>query len=176
MKSVIVTALALSVSLAAATSWAADEKRSKVDREARLLERFDANKDGKLDDAEKAKAKEASAERRKDGGGRRGGEVPARLLEKYDANKDGKLDEAEKAKAKEEFAKSGGRREMSPEMKAKLLEKYDANKNGQLDDDEQAKAREEFRKNNPGSRKRPEGKRTEGKPEAKSETKPEEKK
>lgn len=175
MKRVVISALALSLSLVAASTQAADEQRPKGDREGRLLERFDTNKDGKLDDAERAKAKEAMAERRKDGGGGpRGEEFRAKMLEKYDANKDGKLDDAEKAKAREEFAKNGPRREPSPEMKARMLEKYDANKDGKLDDAEKAKAHEEFRKDHPGGR-RPGGKPGE-KTETKSETKPEEKK
>ena len=75
----------------------------------RLLKKYDANKDGKLDRKELAQA-------RKDGalpGRGEGGEDPtpqeqrgrrARLLKKYDANKNGKLDKNELAQAKKDGA------------------------------------------------------------------------
>jgi hypothetical protein len=50
-----------------------------------MKEKFDTNKDGKLDDAEAAKMKEARAERR------------AKQVAKFDTNKDGKLDDGERA-------------------------------------------------------------------------------
>lgn len=85
------------------------------DREA-LIKKFDANGDGKLDEAERAKAKEAFAGGRpggkpgdrKPGAGGPGGFDREALLKKFDENGDGKLDEAERAKAKEAFAKNRG--------------------------------------------------------------------
>jgi Ca2+-binding EF-hand superfamily protein len=67
-----------------------------------MLEKFDANKDGKLDDAEKAKAMEARkamfAQKR------------AGMLARFDTNKDGTLDDSERAamrnaRIEERFAK-----------------------------------------------------------------------
>lgn len=71
-------------------------------RRAAMLEKFDANKDGKLDDAEKAKAFEA----RKALFAQKRGE----MLAKFDTNKDGTLDDAEKsamrdARIEQRFAK-----------------------------------------------------------------------
>lgn len=138
-----------------------------------MLEKFDANKDGQLDDAEKAAAKADFEAKR--------AEMKAafekKMLEKFDANKDGQLDDAEKAAAKAEFEKMRaergprgpkcgrhghrgpkgprcggfrGHRHMSPEQKAecraKFMEKFDANKDGQLDDAEKAAAKAEFEK------------------------------
>jgi hypothetical protein len=61
-------------------------------RKAERLARYDANKDGKLDDAERA-AMKADFE------AKHAADKAARLA-KYDANKDGKLDDAERAAMK----------------------------------------------------------------------------
>ena len=55
-------------------------------------EKYDADKDGKLNDAEKAAAKEVKKAKAK--------ATHEANLAKYDANKDGKLDAEEKAKMK----------------------------------------------------------------------------
>lgn len=81
----------------AATAKAAHPKRDE------LLQRFDANHDGKLDDTEKAAAKAAMQKNR--------GKGRDELLKRFDANGDGKLDETEKAAAKkwrEEHGKGKG--------------------------------------------------------------------
>lgn len=81
-------------------AWAGDapERDGKHHGElkAKLLEKFDANHDGKLDESERAAAKAAMKEHR----GEHKGELKAKLLEKFDANHDGKLDESERAAAK----------------------------------------------------------------------------
>lgn len=66
-------------------------------------ERFDADKDGKLNDQEQAAAKQAVKEKAQ--------ATRKANLEKYDANKDGKLDDAEKAKMKadQEAAKAANK-------------------------------------------------------------------
>ena len=87
-----------------------------------VLEKFDTNKDGKLDaDERKAagEARKAQMEKRR-----------AAMLEKYDANKDGKLDDTE-------------REQMRADMEAKrkeILEKYDADNDGKLSADERKAA------------------------------------
>ncbi len=56
---------------------------------AELLQKYDTNKDGKLDDSERAQMKadfQAKREAEK-----------AAMLQKYDTNKDGKLDDTERA-------------------------------------------------------------------------------
>lgn len=63
-----------------------------------IVRKYDADRDGILNDAEKA-AWKADVQR-----GRQ--EAQARRLEKFDANRDGKLDKAEKATAASEGTKS----------------------------------------------------------------------
>ncbi len=60
-----------------------------------VLQRFDRNKDGKLDDAERAKWEAEKAHRRAKDAARR-----AELVARFDTNKDGKIDAAEGAAAK----------------------------------------------------------------------------
>ena len=132
-----------------------------------MLEKFDANKDGQLDDAEKAAAKADFEKMRAERGpkcGHRGPKGPrcggprgprhmspeqkdecrAKFMEKFDANKDGQLDDAEKAAVKADF--EAKRAEMKAAFEKKMLEKFDANKDGQLDDAEKAAAKAEFEK------------------------------
>jgi len=119
-----------------------------------ILARFDTNKNGKLEPAEREKAREALAAGRK----RVARRQHAAMLKQFDANKDGKLDRTEakqargvlrKARAKKRIEKPTQRRiERSPKAAGRrqaILEKYDTNKNGKLDKDEAAKARAEHR-------------------------------
>lgn len=74
------------------------QNRTPQEREARrqrMLERFDANKDGKLDAQEEA----VMREQRQQGGGQQmtPEERHKRMLERFDTNKDGKLDAQEEA-------------------------------------------------------------------------------
>lgn len=80
--------LALSLSLLVSIASAEDKPAS--EKPARGLKKYDADKDGQLSDAEKAKMKEDAKEHR--------AELKEKALEKYDANKNGKLDPEEKAK------------------------------------------------------------------------------
>ena len=68
-------------------------------------EKYDADKDGKLSDEEKARAKADTAAKAR--------QTREEHLAKYDTNKDGKLDDAEKAvkKADEEAAKAAKKAE-----------------------------------------------------------------
>jgi hypothetical protein len=74
----------------AARRWR-DHLRLAEDGPARkdLIQKFDKNGDGKLDDAERADMKAAFEARR--------GERHKEALARYDTNKDGKLDDAERA-------------------------------------------------------------------------------
>lgn len=65
----------------------------------KILERFDANRDGKLDDAEKAKAKAVMDQKRQE---------MLQIRQKFDSNGDGKLDDAEKAAARQAMGKGPG--------------------------------------------------------------------
>lgn len=104
-------------------------------RQRELLEKFDANHDGRIDDDEKLAARTYMRTQGKGGPKER----YKKALKLFDKNGDGKLDDAERAeadKAREEFQAN---REV-------VMAKFDKNKDGVLDDEERAaamKAREE---------------------------------
>ena len=86
-------------------------------------EQYDANKDGKIDEQERAVMKADRAEKKK-----------VRLLAKYDANKNGQLESEEEAKHQADLAK---RREQRAARKAaKEAEKAAATVTEDEDDDE----------------------------------------
>ena len=100
LPSAIKLALGL-LALSFMTTFAAAEADATKERKPSkaTLEKFDADKDGQLNDEEKAKAKEAAKEHAK--------LTREENLAKYDTNKDGKLEDSEKAvkKADEAAAK-----------------------------------------------------------------------
>lgn len=124
----------------------------------RLLQRFDTNKDGKLDDAERTQARKALGQRpaprsgetgapqhgRRKGAGKGAGEGAGRgrgkgappnlkaLLKRFDTNKDGKLDDAEKQRARD--------------LMKRVKEKVDVNGDGQIGPRERARGRQVLRK------------------------------
>ena len=95
----------------------------------RVLEKFDADKDGKLSDEEKSKAREAIKART--------GEVMDKAQAKFDTNGDGKLDEAERAKAREAI-----KGQVGPRIRERLLKRFDKDGDGKLNEAERAKAKE----------------------------------
>ena len=87
---------------------------------SKAKEKYDADKDGKLSDEEKAKMKEAAKEKRD--------ELKKEELEKYDLNHNGKLDPEEKAKLHadreaEKEAKRAEKEKLKAEREAKKAEK-----------------------------------------------------
>ena len=146
MRSWLVVSLSLVVAGFAAPIFAEDapkkeERKGRPGREE-IMKKLDTNGDGKVDDAERAKAREEFTKRLDSG------ELPPMLLKRFDANEDGKLDDAEKAKAKESFGnRRGGRGQGGDrQLPEAVVKKFDANGDGKLDDAEKAKAREEFQK------------------------------
>jgi hypothetical protein len=111
---VLRSALALLALLFGVTTAMAQETAAKERKPSKeTLAKYDANKDGVLDEAEKAAAKAGAAAKAK--------ETREANLAKYDGNKDGKLDDAEKAarKADEEAAKSARKAEREAKKEGK---------------------------------------------------------
>ena len=116
-KSIIRIALGLLALFSVTTFARADDtpKEQKPPSKA-ALEKYDANKDGKLDEAEAAAMKAAIAAKAK--------ATREANLAKYDANKDGKLDDSEKAamKADHDAAKAAAKAAREAKKAAKEKE------------------------------------------------------
>ncbi len=108
-------ALLFAVTFAAAADDSMPAKEKKPSKAA--LEKYDANKDGALDEAE-TKARKADIVAKAKA-------TKEANLAKYDRNKDGKLDEAEKAalKADEDAVKAARKAEKQAAMEAKKAAK-----------------------------------------------------
>lgn len=107
-------------------------------RQRELLEKFDRNHDGRIDDEEKLAAR--AYMRGMGGSGPK--ERYKKALKLFDKNGDGVLDDAERAEAEK------AREEYQANREA-VLAKFDKNKDGVLNDEERAaaiKAREERQK------------------------------
>jgi Ca2+-binding EF-hand superfamily protein len=136
MKSgILLASLAVAVLAAWSTPLlAADDAAGKGDKggafRAKLLEKFDTNGDGKLDDQERAAARDAFKEKI----AKFKEALKGKILKKLDTNGDGKLDDKERSAAKATFA----------EKKAEWIKKFDKNGDGKLDDTERAAARAAF--------------------------------
>jgi len=119
----------------------ADRATEMAKRREELIKRFDKNGDGKLDEEEKAAAKEAM---KMEGGGRgpggaEGEKRRAELLKRFDKNGDGKLDDEERAemeKARQLIQRNGG----MDRFRQEILKRFDKNGDGVLDDAERAEA------------------------------------
>ena len=115
-----------------ATDKAAGEN---AQRHADIMKRFDKNGDGKLDEDEKAAAKEYNRESTAGRQAKAREKFGKRAREKFDANGDGKLDDAEKAKAAEALRND-----------PRLVRRFDKDGDGKLNDAEAAVAREAWSK------------------------------
>ncbi len=104
-------------------------------RHAEILKRFDKNGDGKLDEDEKAAAKEYNREETTGRQNKARERLGKKALEKFDKNNDGKLDEAEHA----EMIKA-------LETDPRLVKRFDKDGDGKLNAAEKAAAREAFGK------------------------------
>ncbi len=105
-----------------------------------LLQRYDTNHDGKLDDDELAAAHEDMARERLENGQGVGKKVRQQLLEKFDKNHDGRLEPDEREAARQYLQEHVELRQQF------LLERYDKNGDGKLDDTERAAMREDLAK------------------------------
>lgn len=113
---------------------------------AALLEKFDKDGDGELNEEERKAAREAREAQMK--------ERRAEMIAKFDTDGDGELNEEER-KAAREAAQAA--------MKERLLKRFDEDGDGQLNADEQAKADKalerlrQHRPGGPGAGPRPDG-------------------
>jgi hypothetical protein len=101
MSTTLIRALSLVALITAGThAWAAEDGAGKRkghgdgELRAKVMEKFDANHDGKLDESERAAAKEAMKEHR--------GEHRGTLFDRLDANHDGSISREEFMAAKRE--------------------------------------------------------------------------
>lgn len=120
---------------------------SREDMQKKMLEKFDADKDGQLSDAEKEAIKAGMKGKRPEFGGKKG-ERPnfdGKRGEKGERpNFDGKRPEFGGKKGERpnfdgkrpEFGGEKGERPSREDMKKKMLEKFDADKDGQISDAE----------------------------------------
>lgn len=106
----------------------------------RLVQRYDTNHDGKLDENELAAAHEAIAQERFENGKGVGKKIREELLEKFDKNHNGRLDPDERAAARDYL------REHADLRRRLLLERYDKNGDGKLDDEERAAVKADLQK------------------------------
>lgn len=88
-----------------------------------LIEKYDQDKDGKLNPSEMDEARKEMQESRKE-----------EILKKYDKNGDGKLSDSEEAKMEKDRVE---------EVKQELIKEYDKNGNGRLDSSEKAQIKED---------------------------------
>lgn len=152
---------------------------NRADMHQRMLEKYDADKDGQLNDIEKEAMKAAFGKRasRPEGmenvhpGNRRRphSERPA-MIKKFDADQDGQLNEQEHAALKEATQKHHeARSNRREEFRKNFMEKFDTDKDGQLSDAEReaAKATRSERRGPKSKRgpRRPRGERPEGMPQ-----------
>src|SRR5687767_5561865 len=93
MKKLLILTLGVAL-LGLVSANAQEKKEGKRSIPPEILEKYDKNKDGKLDDSEKEAAKKGREERQKE------------MLKKFDKDGDGKLSDSEKEAAKEEFKKN----------------------------------------------------------------------
>ncbi|PAW65754.1 MAG: hypothetical protein B9S34_10000 [Opitutia bacterium Tous-C1TDCM] len=119
-------------------------------RAAELLQRYDRNGDGKIDEDERADAKESMIKEQVDRQMARQALAQAtpeqlrqRVLELFDADRDGRLDETERATAE----KAAAERAADPAapvalLREELMKRFDANTNGRLEPEERAAVRD----------------------------------
>jgi Ca2+-binding EF-hand superfamily protein len=140
----------LAVCLFVAPAFADDKPQRPVSPELRqkLLEQFDADKDGKLNEEERAKAR-AEFEKRRGNGKDRPAQPNAEaakkrfqgIIAKFDKDGDGRLNEEERAAAQKARQGVGG---PNPEAAKKrfqgIIAKFDKDGDGRLNEEERAAA------------------------------------
>ena len=127
---------AITATIALFTPLFAEGKKGKCDKgRQKMIQQFDTDGDGQLNEQEKAAAKEAMQQRRET--------AKAKRLERFDTDGDGELSKEERKAAREAMAQKRA------EIKAAVLENFDANGNGKLDEGEREGVREWVKENYP---------------------------
>jgi hypothetical protein len=118
--------LAPLLSAAEPTPSAEGSSDPKPQRHAQWVKQWDKNGDGKLDDSERAAAKQAMGDRK-----HMGGKGRERMLQRFDKDGDGVLNETERAAAAEDLS-----------SRPRVLKRFDADGDGKLNDQEKAAAKQ----------------------------------
>ncbi len=124
---ILTTAATLGVVSAPALAKPGTDKCHRNTPRVKILERFDANGDGKLNEQERTAARESRR---------------AKILEHFDTNGDGLIDDSEKEAIKKTRKERRGKR------RQRILKQFDANGDGVLDNDEKKTARKARRHRN----------------------------
>jgi hypothetical protein len=101
-----------------------------------LLQRFDANRNGRLDPPEQQQARPVIAQM---------------MVQQFDANRNGRLEPDELKAAKQAgealqqaFGQPQGLGDLPPQVQQQVLQRFDANRNGRLDPAEKLAAQQAF--------------------------------
>jgi hypothetical protein len=111
---------------------------------AEIIKKFDKDGDGKLNDEEKAAAREAMAGKGRPGAGGPGRPDFAEIIKKFDKDGDGKLNDEEKAAAREAMAGKGRPGGAGAPSREELMKKFDKDGDGKLSEEERAAAKAAF--------------------------------
>jgi Ca2+-binding EF-hand superfamily protein len=130
---------------AGGASALADFEKALEKPSARILSRFDSDKDGKLSDEEKKAARESFASQRRNPAPAEGSRGD--WTKQLDKDGDGTVSPEEQAAARDEMMKRlGVDGEQAESMRRNFLDKLDTNKDGQIDESERASIRDAFKK------------------------------
>ena len=131
---------------AGGASALADFEKALEKPSARILSRYDSDKDGKLSDEEKKAARESFASQRRNPAPTEGG-PRGDWAKQLDKDGDGTVSPEEQAAARDEMMKRlGVDGEQAESMRRNFMDKLDANKDGQIDESERASIRDAFKK------------------------------
>jgi Ca2+-binding EF-hand superfamily protein len=130
---------------AGGASALADFEKALEKPSARILSRYDSDKDGKLSDEEKKAARESFASQRRNPAPAEGSRGD--WTKQLDKDGDGTVSPEEQAAARDEMMKRlGVDGEQAESMRRNFLDKLDTNKDGQIDESERASIRDAFKK------------------------------
>lgn len=131
---------------AGGASALADFEKALEKPSARILSRYDSDKDGKLSEEEKKAARESFASQRRNTAPAEGG-PRGDWAKQLDKDGDGTVSPEEQAAARDEMMKRFGvDGEQAESMRRNFMDKLDTNKDGQIDETERASIRDAFKK------------------------------